>query len=84
MIEAILYGTSACHLCEVAEALLAQVLAGFGAAEQPQIELIDVADSDALIERYGTRIPVLRRVGDGVELDWPFDALQAQRLLRGG
>ncbi len=84
VINAALYGTSACHLCDVAEALLAQVLAGFSAGEQPQIELIDIADSDALIERYGTRIPVLRRVGDGVELDWPFDVAQAQRLLRGG
>lgn len=83
-VDARLYGTSACHLCEVAEALLAQVLAGFDEARQPQIELIDIADSDALIARYGTRIPVLHRLGDGVELDWPFDAGQAQRLLAGG
>ena len=35
----ILYGTSACHLCELAEAVLANVL-----AVQPdwQIELIDI------------------------------------------
>ena len=83
LVEATLYGTSACHLCEVAEALLAQVLAGFAETQRPQIELVDIADSDALIERYGTRIPVLRREADGVELAWPFDALQAQQLLAG-
>ena len=81
VIEATLYGTSACHLCEVAEALLAQLLAELAEDVRPSIELIDIADSDALIERYGTRIPVLRRERDGVELVWPFDAVQARQLL---
>jgi len=83
LVEATLYGTSACHLCEVAEALLAQVLASFDEAQRPPIELVDIADSDALIERYGTRIPVLRRDSDGIELAWPFDAQQARSLLCG-
>ncbi len=80
---ATLYGTSACHLCEVAEALLAQLLAQFPETAQPRIELVDIADSDTLLERYGTRIPVLRRERDGVELDWPFDAVAARQLLSG-
>lgn len=83
MVEATLYGTSACHLCELAESLLAQVLAGFSEAQRPRIELVDIADSDALIERYGIRIPVLRREGDELELGWPFDAQQARLLLSG-
>jgi hypothetical protein len=33
-----------------------------------------VEDSDELEERYGTRVPVLRDLRDGRELDWPFDA----------
>ncbi len=37
-----------------------------------QVELIDIADSDGLIERYGQRIPVL--ACEAGELDWPFDA----------
>ena len=68
MREFILYGTSACHLCELAEAVLANVL-----AVQPdwQIELIDIADRDEWIAQYGTRIPVF---AEGPrELDWPFD-----------
>ena len=83
MSEAILYGTSGCHLCELAQALLAQLLAEFDVAQQPCIELVDIADDDALVARYGTRIPLLRRVADGVELAWPFEAGQARRLLCG-
>jgi hypothetical protein len=69
----VLYGTTYCHLCEEAEALLEQ--AGVIATH------IDIADDDGLIESYGTRIPVLRRVDDGAELGWPFDAGMVKRFL---
>ncbi|CAA0088259.1 Uncharacterised protein [Zhongshania aliphaticivorans] len=64
-----LYGTSACHLCELAEAILAQLL-----VEQThwQIELIDIADDDATLEKYADTIPLLKRF-DGNVLCWPFD-----------
>lgn len=64
----LLYGTSHCHLCEQAQALLAQC--GIAAAH------VDIADDDALLERYGLRIPVLFRTADRAELGWPFDAEQ--------
>lgn len=64
-----LYGTSACHLCEVAQDLLRATLS----PEFFEINLVDIADNDSLIERYGVRIPVLRRDVDGSELNWPFD-----------
>ncbi|MDP5052811.1 MAG: glutaredoxin family protein [Congregibacter sp.] len=56
-VRLILYSTLGCHLCEEAEALLR--------AEQAQgaelrWEVIDIANSDALFERYGWLIPVLR------------------------
>ncbi len=69
----LLYGTEFCHLCEQAEALLLAI--GVSA------DYIDIADDDALIESYGTRIPVLRRE-DGAELGWPFDAEALQRFVR--
>jgi glutaredoxin len=53
-----------CHLCDQALDLLAQ--AGF-----PDFTSVWIDDDDALEERYGARVPVLRR-SDGVELDWPF------------
>ena len=36
------------------------------------VDVVDIAQSEELVERYGTRIPVLRRNDTGVELDWPF------------
>jgi hypothetical protein len=33
-----------------------------------------VDDDPALEARYGARVPVLRDVRDGREMDWPFDA----------
>lgn len=71
MRQFILYGTLGCHLCELAEQRLAALMAQL---PQPiEIECRDIADSDALVERYGVRIPVLRRVADDAELGWPFE-----------
>lgn len=74
----ILYGTTACHLCELAESLL---LSLDEEGNCPQFVKVDIADSDELFERYGVRIPVLRNP-DGSELNWPFTA-QKLRLFLG-
>lgn len=86
MICAILYGTLGCHLCDDAEALLVPVLVAVSAeiGSNCEIECVDIADDDALLERYGECIPVLRRVADDVELNWPFDSAGAYRLLVDG
>lgn len=73
-----LFGTSACHLCELAcEMLLQQqaIVGGF------TFEEVDIAASDELIERYGVRIPVLQHP-DQQELGWPFTEHQLQDFLR--
>ncbi len=63
-----------CHLCDAA--LLELARAGVAAFESVWIE------SDAgLLARYGLRVPVLRREGDGAELDWPFDAARLRAWL---
>jgi hypothetical protein len=71
-----LYGTSACHLCELAEELLVAL-----GRENPEMafEKVDISGSDALFERYGLRIPVLRDAG-GRELGWPFTAGQLREF----
>lgn len=75
--ECRLFGTLGCHLCEVAEAeLLPLVEHGL------LVELVDIGDEGGLIEEYGLRIPVLRRVDTGAELDWPFDVEQVVAFLR--
>ena len=71
-----LYATSGCHLCERAEALVRGAVA---VAFLP----VEIADDAELLERYGVRIPVLRRVDTGEELDWPFDVAAIRRLLAG-
>jgi len=68
------YTTSACHLCDKAEALLWPLV-------EPHMNLhkIDIADSESLVGAYGLRIPLL--VCDGRELGWPFDQEQLADFL---
>jgi len=67
------YGTAHCHLCEEAEAILRQT--GVEAI------YIDIAGNDGLLEKYGIRIPVLKRVDTGAELGWPFDVAAVASFL---
>ena len=73
----ILYGTLGCHLCEQAAALITPL-----SAKDWLLEEVDISDSDALLSRYGTRIPVLARQMDGAELGWPFDQQQLLAFLQ--
>lgn len=75
--ECQLFGTLGCHLCEVAEAELMPLV-----EHGLLVELIDVAESEAINDVYGLRIPVLRRTDTGAELDWPFDTDQVVVFLR--
>ena len=75
--ECQLFGTLGCHLCELAEEVLMPLV-----EHGLMVELVDVADSQALFEAYGLRIPVLRRVDTGAELGWPFDAEQVVRFVQ--
>lgn len=62
-----LYTTLGCHLCERLEALLATLCRG-----DYRLEAIEISEDDALVERYGVRIPVLvDQAGD--ELDRGFE-----------
>ena len=74
--DLILYGTTACHLCEAASMELAP-LQGNGVYARER----DITESDILMERYQLRIPVLRREDTGAELDWPFDLGTAMLFL---
>ena len=72
-----LYGTSACHLCEMAQDMIAM--------QQPlvdeiEVEEVDISASDNLFERYGVRIPVLQHP-DERELNWPFSSQQLRDFL---
>ncbi|MCG8437088.1 MAG: glutaredoxin family protein [Pseudomonadales bacterium] len=71
----VLYTTVGCHLCDQARELLLMV------NPSQEITAVDVAEDDALIARYGERIPVLSR--EGKELAWPFGLLEVQAFLQG-
>ncbi|KRP65862.1 glutaredoxin family protein [Pseudomonas orientalis] len=75
--ECQLFGTLGCHLCEIAEAEIMPLV-----EHGLLVELVDITDPDDLTEVYGLRIPVLRRVDTGAELDWPFDTEQVVAFLR--
>lgn len=68
----ILYQAEDCHLCELAEQVLATV--GISAS------CVDVSQSLALKKMYGIRIPVLRDEITQAELDWPFDVISVQHF----
>ena len=74
--ECQLFGTLGCHLCEVAESVLTPFV-----DHGLLVELVDVAESQPLFERYGLVIPMLRRCDNGAELHWPFDAEQVVAFL---
>lgn len=65
----LLYGTSGCHLCEQARALVAPLAEAFGW----RLEEVDIADDEQLFARWGEVIPVLERTDRPEPLCWPFD-----------
>ncbi|MDG2048009.1 MAG: glutaredoxin family protein [Halioglobus sp.] len=72
-----LYGTSACHLCELAYNMLKVQQSRMGGFD---IEELDISYCNGLFDRYGVRIPVLQHP-DQRELDWPFSQLELQEFL---
>lgn len=80
-IELTFYTTDGCHLCEEAKAILQQLM-----AQQPeyyQIEMVDIASSDELIEYYGARIPVVKVSAGNNDLGWPFDLALLEAFVKG-
>ena len=62
-----LFTTLGCHLCEEAHEQLLSLIDG---GMDLNIELIEIAESEELMDRYGITIPVIR--AEGREIGWPF------------
>lgn len=73
-----LFTTSSCHLCEEATAIVSKLKI----RENVSWLEIEIADDDALLASYGIRIPVLRHLASGKELNWPFTEDDIIALLR--
>lgn len=76
MIRLTLYTTLGCHLCTQLEGLL-YTLANVPVA----LEHVEISTSDALVARYGVRIPVLADAS-GAELDRGLDPERLSEWLR--
>ena len=64
-----------CHLCDLALEVLA-------AARAPEFDSVFIDDDEALEQRYGVRVPVLRDEATGAELEWPFDVERVRAFIR--
>lgn len=65
------YSTSACHLCDEALVLIEAYQQNL--AIRLELKKIDIAEDEALVEAYGIKIPVIKRMDTSEELNWPFD-----------
>ena len=76
--QLILYGTAACHLCDLAEAIVIPIAYQY----HLQLSMVDIAEQSSSGD-YETRIPVLRlELQEGLlELDWPFDAATVTKFV---
>ena len=75
-VQFILYGTTACHLCEEAEMLVKQMKL------DQLFTMIDIAEDDQLLAVYGTLIPVVLHTSSRTQLRWPFDHTQLEQFIR--
>jgi Glutaredoxin-like domain (DUF836) len=70
-----LYSTSHCHLCDLAIALVNNTL------PKAKLSIIEITDDDILLARYGILIPVLQRIDNDAEINWPFTAKDILQLV---
>jgi len=72
------YTTAGCHLCEYAASLLSQL----ETKRAVNVVEVDIVIDEDLVERYGTRIPVVRRNDNLRELGWPFTLEQLESFVQ--
>lgn len=78
MLNILLLGTSACHLCELAEQICIELQS---INSHINIEKIDIAEQVQWQIGFATKIPVLYNPKTQNELDWPFDYCQATTYI---
>lgn len=77
MIKLFLLGTTACHLCQEAELIIATCK-----NNRIEIEYIDIAEHEQWQEKYAIRIPVLYYPETKKELGWPFTLVQVRAFIK--
>jgi len=74
MMRLMLFGTSGCHLCEQAEAIIK-------ACVPNGVDYVDIAEQEQWQEQYAIRIPVLYDPETKQELGWPFDQADVEGFV---
>ena len=77
-IELTLIGKPGCHLCDDAEAVVAEVLLEFG--DVVSLTKQNILDDDALLARYSEEIPVLL-INGKVHNYWRIDPVRLRDAL---
>ncbi len=77
MVDLYLYSTSHCHLCDKAETSLVSLTNKYDI----RWSTIEITTDDELIEKYGAKIPVIKRVDNDSEISWPFTTQDIVKLL---
>jgi hypothetical protein len=76
-VKLILYSTSHCHLCELAESILKDI----SVLNDIVWTTIEITEDSMLLLRYEIKIPVIKRVDNEIEIAWPFTAQEIQSLV---
>ena len=76
--EYILYGTSGCHLCDVAESIISTAIKNHAITYIKQ----DIVEEDNLLNQYALTIPVFKSLATQEELCWPFTEEGIQAFIR--
>ena len=74
----ILYGTSGCHLCEEAEAMINRAMKNQNIIFLKQ----DIVEEDDLLHQYALTIPVFKCQATQQELNWPFTEEAVKAFIR--
>jgi hypothetical protein len=83
------FTTSGCHLCEDAQVMLNEVLPHADRLRTEsglaplQVHAVEISEEAALVEHYGSKIPVLVLEESARELAWPFDRAHLFGFLSG-
>ncbi len=72
-----LFTTAGCHLCDLA----LEQLHSLQQQLSFHIDSVEIGDDDALVAKYGIRIPVVKCTNDA-ELGWPFEVSQLKTFLQ--
>jgi hypothetical protein len=76
--EYILYGTSGCHLCDVAESIVSTAIKSENIIFIKQ----DIVEDVELLNQYALNIPVFKCLTSQKELHWPFTEETIKSFIR--